>query len=260
MKLDHERRHVCEEVAVYEYVNEYEYGGEAGSAAPADGGPNQSRHAIAEAKPWLETVKSCTVGRKVMEERDEAALVAAVRSGDAVAFEDLIRPYEGRVYQTVLRIVRNEADAADVYQGAIMRAFENLDGFRGDAAFGTWLHQIGVNAALMHRRSAQRNPTTAEADLPRFNWMGGYARPVQDWSESAEDRVYRSQLRKELSAALDQLPHPDRTVVWLKDALGLSHDEIAMATDSTVLAVRSRLHRARLRLRERLAGLFGGDR
>jgi RNA polymerase sigma-70 factor (ECF subfamily) len=194
-----------------------------------------------------------------MGEYDEAALIAAVRTGKSSAFEELIRPYEGRVYQTVLRITRNEADAADVYQNAIMMAFEKLDGFRGDAAFGTWLYQIAVNAALMHRRSTGRSPIVSEEDLPRFNWMGGYARPVQDWGESAEDQAQRSQLRKSLLEALEALPDADRTVVWLKDVLGLSHEEIAASTESTVLAVRSRLHRARLRLRERLAQRFGGE-
>lgn len=195
-----------------------------------------------------------------MEERDEAALVAAARAGDASAFEDLIRPYEGRVYQTALRIVRNGADAADVYQNTIIRAFEKLDGFRGDAAFGTWLYQIAVNAALMHRRSAQRHPVVAEEDLPRFDWTGHHARPVQDWSESAEDLASRSELRETLVAALDELPEADRTVVWSKDVLGMSHEAIAETTGSTVLAVRSRLHRARLRLRERLADRFEVDR
>ena len=194
-----------------------------------------------------------------MGDRGEEALIAAVRAGEASAFEDLIRPYEGSVYQTVLRITRNEADAADVYQNAIMRAFEKLDGFRGDAAFGTWLYQIAVNAALMHRRSTGRSPVISEEDLPRFNWMGGYARPVQDWGESAEDQASRSQLRKDLLEALDALPDIDRTIVWSKDALGFSHEEIASAIESTVLAVRSRLHRARLRLRERLGSRFEGE-
>ncbi len=195
-----------------------------------------------------------------MEERDEASLIVAVRSGEASAFEELIHPYEGRVYQAVLRIIRNDADAADVYQNAVMRAFEKLDDFRGDAAFGTWLYQIAVNTALMHLRSSKRSPIVAEEELPRFSWMGSNLRPVQDWSESAEDVAHRSQLRRDLLEALDTLPDLDRTVVWLKDVLGLSHEEIGVATESTVLAVRSRLHRAHLRLRERLARRFGEDR
>lgn len=192
-----------------------------------------------------------------MADRDENALLAAARAKDSMAFEDLIRPYEGRVYQAILRITRNEADAADLYQDAILRAFEKLDGFRGDAAFSTWLHQIAINTALMHRRSANRNPVISEEDLPRYNWMGAHTATVNDWADSPEDRAYRSELRQGLLEALDELPDVDRTIVWLKDALGMSHQEIAGATDSTVLAVRSRLHRARLVLRERLARRFG---
>lgn len=192
--------------------------------------------------------------------RDEQALIARVRAGDASAFEELTRPYEGRVYQAVLRITRNPTDAADVYQNAMMTAFEKLGGFRGDAAFGTWLFQIAVNAALMHRRAAAHNPVVSEQDLPQFNWMGGHAAPVHDWAESAEDQVYRSELRHALAAALESLPDLERTIVWLKDVAGLNHSEIAAATQSTVLAVRTRLHRARLRLRERLGRQFGAAR
>jgi RNA polymerase sigma-70 factor (ECF subfamily) len=189
--------------------------------------------------------------------RSEQELLAAVRANDASAFEELIRPYEGRVYQAVLRITRNDADAADVYQDAVLRAFEKLDGFRGDAAFGTWLYQIAINTALMHRRSANLSPEISEEDLPNFNWMGAYSAPVSDWTDSPEDRAYRSELRQGLAEALDGLPEVDRTIVWLKDALGMSHQEIAAATESTVLAVRSRLHRAHLVLRARLARRFG---
>ncbi len=195
-----------------------------------------------------------------MADWDEGALIARVRSGELSAFEDLVGPYEGRIYQAVLRIVGNPADAADVYQNAMMAAFEKLDGFRGDAAFGTWLYQIAVNAALMHRRAAARNPIMAEEDLPQFTWMGEHARPIHDWAASAEDQVYRSELRRALAAALESLPDLERTIVWLKDVAGLSHSEIAAATESTVLAVRSRLHRARLRLREQLGRRLGAVR
>jgi len=189
--------------------------------------------------------------------RSEQELLVAVRANETAAFEELIRPYEGRVYQAVLRITRNDADAADVYQDAILRAFEKLDGFRGDSAFGTWLYQIAINTALMHRRSANLSPVISEEDLPKFNWMGAYSDPVNDWTDSPEDHAYRSELRQGLAEALDALPEVDRTIVWLKDALGMSHQEIATATESTVLAVRSRLHRAHLVLRTRLARRFG---
>lgn len=189
--------------------------------------------------------------------RDEAVLVAKVRDGDSAAFEDLIRPYEGRIYRLVLRITRNPDDAADAYQEALVAAFEKLDGFRGNAAFGTWLHRIAVNCALMRRRAVSRNPVTLEEDLPHFNWMGMHARPVRDWTESAEAPAQRAELRAALARALDGLPDVDRAIVWMKDAEGLSHEEIAEATGMTVVAARTRLHRARLWLRAKLQAHAG---
>ena len=85
-----------------------------------------------------------------------------------MAIEDLLRPHEGRVYQAVLRITANPAEAADVYQDAVLAAFEKLDGFRGDAAFGTWLHRIAINYALMQRRASAHKVEIPEEELPRF--------------------------------------------------------------------------------------------
>lgn len=196
-----------------------------------------------------------------MAERDEGALVAKVRGGDVDAFEELIRPYQGRVYQAVLRITGNPADAADAYQESILAAFEKLDSFRGDSAFGTWLHRIAVNFALMRRRAAARDPLAdLDRDLPKFDWMGAHARPISDWSESAEASAHRAELRGALSDALQGLPEVDRAIVWLKDAEGLSHEDIAAATGLTVLATRTRLHRARLWLRNRLERYAGGGK
>ncbi len=200
------------------------------------------------------------VDEKAALRRDEAELVAKVRNGDIAAFEDLVKPYEGRVYQAVLRIVQNAAEAADVHQEALLAAFEKLASFEARAAFGTWLYRIAVNCALMHRRAAARAPVMIEEDLPKFNWLGMHARPVADFTESAENPAQRSQLRRALSDALALLPEVDRAVVWLKDAEGLSHEEIAVATGLTVSATRSRLHRARMWLRERLERFAGGQR
>lgn len=185
---------------------------------------------------------------------EDRALVARAREGEAAAFEDLIRPHAGRIYQTVLRITRNPADAADVYQEAMLAAYEKMGEFRGEAAFKSWLFRIAVNCALMHRRAEKRNPVMASEDIPLFNWMGGHAEPVRSFASSSEDAAQHSELRALLSEALNELPEVDRTIVWLKDVEGLSHADIAAATESTVLAVRSRLHRARLRLRQWLAG------
>ncbi len=183
------------------------------------------------------------------------------RAGDGLAFEELLRPRQARLYRTVLRITGNEADAADVYQTAALTAFRKLDGFRGDAAFGTWLYQIAVNAALTHRRSRSAHEVPMpDDDLPRFDWMGRHAAPVANWVESAESTVGRRELRTILGRALNRLPAVDRAIVWLKDGEGLSHGDIAATTGLTVLAVRSRLHRARLRLRAQLADQLGSVR
>lgn len=176
-------------------------------------------------------------------------LTERVRNGDSPAFEELIYPYEGRVYQAILRITRNAADAADIYQDTMLTAYERIDQLRGEASFPGWLFRIAVNRALMHRRSARRQPTIAEDDLPRFDWMGRAADRPKNWASSAEDAAGRAELRQLLSEALEALTDIDRSVVWLKDVEGLTHAEIAAATDSTVLAIRTRLHRSRLRLR-----------
>jgi RNA polymerase sigma-70 factor (ECF subfamily) len=193
-----------------------------------------------------------------MPERDEGALVARAVRGDVSAFEELIQPYAGRLYRTVLGIVGNPADAADAYQDATLAAFEKLAHFRGAAAFGTWWYRIAVNYALMRRRAAARSAVIAEEDLPRFNWMGMHAQPVHDWAESAEVPAYRAELRAALIRALDGLPALDRTIVWLKDAEGASHEEIAAATGLSVIAARTRLHRARQSLRTQLQRYVGG--
>lgn len=188
-------------------------------------------------------------------DRDETAPVARARNGDPSAFEDLVRPYAGRVYQTALRITRNAAEAADVYRDTFLAAFEKLDAFRGTAAFGAWLCRIAANGALMRWRAAAHSGVVAEEDLPHFNWMGIQAQRVHEWAESAEAPAQRAELRAALSNALQALPEIDRTMVWLKDAEGLSCEEIASATGLTVSATRSHLHRARLWLRARLAQL-----
>lgn len=188
---------------------------------------------------------------------DESFLIEKVRGGDPDAFEELIRPFEGRLYQTILRIVRKPEDAADIYQETVLAAFEKIDTFAGGSSFGTWLHRIGVNCALMRVRSASREPVISKDDLPQFNWLGMHRERVAGWADSPEVQAQREELRRMLSEALDELAAVDRAVVWLKDVEGLSHDDIAAATGLSVSATRSRLHRARLVLRGRLERLLG---
>jgi RNA polymerase sigma-70 factor, ECF subfamily len=191
--------------------------------------------------------------------RAETALIAAARAGDVDSFEDLVSPYEGRLYRVVSRMLGNDADAQDVLQESLFKAFEKLATFRADSAFGTWLHRIAVNQALMWLRKKGTDPMRVPDDPLRFDWTAAHVQPIDDWSASPEGGVLRAEARRVLSRALSDLPEMDRAVVLLKDAEGLSHDEIAEATGLTVVAARSRLHRARLVLRERLSEYFRNE-
>lgn len=188
--------------------------------------------------------------------RNEAAFVAAAQAGGVESFEELVAPYEGRLYRTLLRMVGSEADAQDVLQETLFNAFKKIGSFRAESAFGTWFYRIGVNQALMWLRRMGSDPLRV-ADTPlRFDLLDAHARPIADWSTSVEDGALRAEARRVLSQAVSDLPEIDRAVVLLKDAEGLSHEEIAEATGLTVVATRSRLHRSRLVLRERLSEYF----
>lgn len=191
-----------------------------------------------------------------MQARDERGLIAEAQSGDVASFEDLVAPYEGRLYGVLLRMLGTEADAEDILQETLFKAFEKIASFRSESAFGTWLHRIAVNQALMWLRKKGCDPLRVPDDPLRFNWMDAHARRIEDWSLSPESAALGAEAREVLSRALSELPEIDRAVVLLKDAEGLSHDEIAEATGLTTVAARSRLHRARLVLRERLSEYF----
>lgn len=195
-------------------------------------------------------------GSKV-EAREETDLIAGARGGDIESFEDLVAPYEARVYRVLSRMLGNEADAQDALQETLLKAFEKVSTFRGESAFGTWLHRIAVNQALMALRKKGADPMRVVDDPLTFDWMDAHARRIEDWSPSAEGGALRDEARNVLSRALSGLPEIDRAVVLLKDAEGFSHEEIAEVTGLSVVAARSRLHRARLVLRERLSDYFG---
>ena len=188
--------------------------------------------------------------------RDELALIAGAKAGEVEPFEDLVAPYEARLYRTLVRMVGSDADAEDIFQESLFKAFEKIGSFRGESAFGTWFHRIGVNQALMWLRRKGSDPMRLAEDPLRFDATDAHVQPVADWSTSVEGGALRDEARRVLSRALTDLPEIDRAVVFLKDAEGLSHQEIADATGLTVVAARSRLHRARLVLRERLSEYF----
>lgn len=183
---------------------------------------------------------------------EDRQLVARAQAGDISAFEALVDTHRDKVYGLALRMTRSEADAAEIIQDTFLSAYQHLKEFRGDAAFGSWVHRIAANNALMrlrHRRVVQ----AAEGDLngPEFTERGSLAEyPNRDWSRDAEDRILDAELGRAIQGATDRLPEGYREVFLLKDVDGLSYEQIAEATGDSIPAIKSRLHRARLALRE----------
>lgn len=183
---------------------------------------------------------------------EDRQLVSRAQAGDISAFEALVDAHRDKVYGLALRMTRTEADAAEITQDTFLSAYQHLKDFRGDAAFGSWVHRIAANNALMrlrHRRVVQ----AAEEGLqgPEFNERGSLAEyPQQDWSRSAEGRILDAELGQAIQEATDRLPEGYREVFLLKDVEGLSYEQIADVTGASIPAIKSRLHRARLALRE----------
>jgi RNA polymerase sigma-70 factor (ECF subfamily) len=182
----------------------------------------------------------------------EQDLIAKVQSGQHELFYELVRPYEGRVYAAALAILRNEHDAEDAAQEAMLKAFANIRQFRAEARFSTWLIQITVNEALMRRR--RKRSVAMEAIDDRRDEEGDYApRDFADWREIPSEALERKEVRQRLAEALARLDEKYRQVFVLRDMEHLNIQETAEALGITVASVKTRLLRARLMLRDLLA-------
>jgi RNA polymerase sigma-70 factor (ECF subfamily) len=188
---------------------------------------------------------------------EEAALLAQLRAGDGAAYERWVRASAPRLLRVTRRLLRNEQDAQDVTQDAFLNAFRHLDSFDGGARLSTWLHRIAVNAALMKLRSKRRHPEESIDDrLPRFDAAGEHEHAPWAWAARGDAALGSAELRKAVRAAIDELPDLYRDVLLLRDIEELSTEEAASALGITVAALKTRLHRARLALRERLDDLM----
>jgi RNA polymerase sigma-70 factor (ECF subfamily) len=191
---------------------------------------------------------------------EELALVQAAKAGDVGSFEQLVKRYDRNVFRIAQHITQNREDAEDVVQDAFLKAYRNLAQFQGQSKFYTWLVRIAVNEALMKLRrrrpermvSLDEEVKTEEDSVPR---------EVADWSPNPEQQYSQAELKDILSKTIQGLPPSFRTVFVLRDVEGLSTEETADALELSVPAVKSRLLRARLQLRERLNRYFkrGGN-
>ena len=190
------------------------------------------------------------------ESYNEQALIRRIRDGEHEAFYQLIQPYERRVYATTFAILRNEADAEDAAQEAILKAFKNLRQFRAEARFSTWLIQIAVNEARMRLR--KQRAVVMEPIEQKPDDEGNYTpREFADWREIPLAALERKEVRQKLTEALASLGQIYREVFVLRDVQHLSIAETAKALEISTAAVKTRLLRARLMLRDLLAPGLG---
>jgi RNA polymerase sigma-70 factor, ECF subfamily len=188
---------------------------------------------------------------------NEERLIQRIREGEHELFYELIRPYERRVYSAALAILRNEANAEDAAQEAVLKAFKNIRQFRGEARFSTWLIQITVNEARMRRRKEHAH--LVEPIVDREDAEGDYIpRDFADWREIPSETLERKEVREKLAEALEALGHIYREVFVLRDMQHLSIEETAKALGISSASVKTRLLRARLMLRDLLAPGLGG--
>jgi len=187
----------------------------------------------------------------------EQELLRRVQAGEKQLFYELVKPYERRVYMAAFAILRNEADAEDAVQEAMLKALTHIHQFRAEARFSTWLTQITVNEALMRRRRAHSE--VMEPIGERQDEEGNYTqRDFADWREIPSEALERKEIRQKLAEAVAALAQKYREVFVLRDMQHLSIEETAEALGISRASVKTRLLRARLMLRDLLApGLNG---
>ncbi len=192
------------------------------------------------------------------EQHPDVALVEKVRAGDVAAYETLVRKYERQIFRIAQHITQNREDAEDVMQDAFVKAFQKLDQFQGNSKFYTWLVRIAVNESLMRLRK-RRTSKTVSMDEEVQTEEGSVPRDFADWSPNPEQNYNQAELAEILRKTIQGLPPGFRMVFVLRDVDGLSTEETAETLGLSIPAVKSRLLRARLQLRERLSRYFKRD-
>ena len=186
---------------------------------------------------------------------DESALVAKAQAGDTAAFGELVSRYQNKIYRLAKHITQNDEDAEDVLQEAFLKAYEHIGGFQGNSKFYTWIVRIAVNEALMKLRK-RKTDRTVPLDEPVDTGEEMVNREIAVWEDNPEQRYSQEEMQQILNEAVQDLKPDFRTVFVLRDIEELSTEETAEALGISVPAVKSRLLRARLQLREKLTRFF----
>ena len=188
-------------------------------------------------------------------ETDEFSLVTSARQGDAVAFTELVNRYERKIYRIARHVTKSEEDAEEILQETFLKAYEHLSEFQGNSKFYTWLVRIAVNESLMKLRK-RKSGRIVSLDEKIDTGEETVAREIAVWEDNPEQRYSRAELRGILERAISSLPPIFQTVFILRDVDELSTEETADALNISVPAVKSRLLRARLQLRDKLTRFF----
>lgn len=191
----------------------------------------------------------------IAEPHPDVALVERAKAGDTAAFEVLVRQYDRQIYRTALHITQNREDAEDITQDVFFKAFQKLEQFQGNSKFSTWLVRIAVNESLMRLRR-RKTSRTVSMDQDVETEEGAIPRDFAEWRPNPEQLFSQSELGDILRKTIAGLPPGFRTVFTLRDIESLSTEETAEALGLSIPAVKSRLLRARLQLRERLSRYF----
>jgi RNA polymerase sigma-70 factor (ECF subfamily) len=186
---------------------------------------------------------------------NETPLVTQARQGDLAAFTQLVEKYEGKIFRLAKHITNSQEDAEDVLQETFLKAYEHLDEFQGNSKFYTWIVRIAVNESLMKLRK-RKSDRSVSLDEQIDTGEDVIAREIAVWEDNPEDQYSQTELREILDQAVQSLPPIFRSVFVLRDIEELSSEETAEILNLTVPAVKSRLLRARLKLREKLTRYF----
>lgn len=190
----------------------------------------------------------------------DSALIERLQAGDDTAVAELARNYGAKMYQLALRYTRNKEDAEEVVQDVLLKVRDKIDAFRGDAAFSSWIYRITFNTAMSRLRATKSTRMHEAPDEPLGTHDDGAPREMEpaDWSNLGDDLVHRRQLRDALRVAVAELPAIYRAPIILRDLRGLSTEEASRRLNVKNQTLKSRLHRGRLILRDRLSDFAGG--
>lgn len=186
--------------------------------------------------------------------RTDSELVEITKAGDTRAFDELVRRYRERVYRLCTKILRHEDDAAEALQDAFLSAYRGLPNFKAESTFSTWLYRIATNASLMKLRRRREGHVSYEQS--QSGPADAEPLAIPDWSAQPLDELLDAETREVLGREVDQLPANEREVFVLRDMMEQSNADVAKELGLSIAAVKSRLHRARLHLRDRMNRYF----